>query len=140
MTVNQQVIEGGWKQVKGKVRERWGQLTDQELEEARGDIEQLVGLIQQKTGEARGKVETYLEEAAADGDSWANRAKEVVASQVHQAAETAQQAATTVADSARAGYNQTERLVRNRPVESLAVCFGVGLITGVVVGVLARGK
>ena len=140
MTVNQQTIEGSWNQVKGKVRERWGHLTDNDLEAARGNLEYLVGLIQEKTGEARGEVESFLEHASSGAATLANRAKEAVVEQALHVAKTAQQAAERAVDSARAGYNQTERLVRGRPVESLAVCFGVGLITGVVVGLLARGK
>jgi len=140
MTVNQQTIEGSWNQIKGKVRERWGQLTDNDLEGARGNIEYLVGLIQEKTGEARGEVETFLAHAAAGVSTLAERAKEAVVEQSLNVAKTAQQAAERAVDSARAGYNQTERLVRSRPVESLAVCFGIGLMTGVVVGLLARGK
>jgi uncharacterized protein YjbJ (UPF0337 family) len=140
MTVNQQVLEGSWSQVKGKVRERWGQVTENELDQARGNVEQLVGLIQEKTGETRDEVESYLENAAAEGASMVDKATEAVVSQAHHAAEAAQHTAERAADSARAGYIQTERLVRNRPVESLAVCFGAGLITGVVIGLLTRSK
>jgi uncharacterized protein YjbJ (UPF0337 family) len=140
MTVNQQVLEGSWNQIKGKLRERWGQVTDNDLEEARGNVEQLVGLIQEKTGEARGEVESYLENAADDGASMVSKATEALISQAQHAADAAQHTAERAVDSARAGYIQTERLVRNRPVESLAVCFGAGLITGVVIGLLTRSK
>lgn len=140
MTVNQQTIEGSWNRVKGKIQERWGHVRDNELEQARGNIDQLVGLIQQKTGEARDDVESYLEAAAADGASMVGRATEALGSQAHRAAETARDAAEEAIDSARAGYIQSERIIRKWPVESLAVCFGVGLVTGVVVGLLARSK
>ncbi|MHB8903470.1 MAG: CsbD family protein [Thermoguttaceae bacterium] len=151
MTVNQQVIEGSWKQIKGKVRERWSQLTENDLERARGNVEQLVGLIQEKTGVARGEVESYIESTISDGASMMGKAKEAVVNQAHQVAETAQHTAQRVAetaqetahraaDSMRAGYAETERLVRDRPVESLAVCFGAGLITGVVIGLLTRSR
>ena len=52
MSTQQQII-GNWGQLKGKVKQRWGQLTDDELQEVEGNYDQLVGLIQQKTGEAR---------------------------------------------------------------------------------------
>jgi uncharacterized protein YjbJ (UPF0337 family) len=140
MPVNQQVLEGDWDQLKGKVRQRWGQLSDHELEQCRGNVEQLVGRIEERTGESRADVEAYLQAAADEGAGIAAQAADAVVEQANQAAETAQQAAARVADSARAGRIQTERLIRNRPVESLAVCFGVGLVTGVVVGLLARSK
>lgn len=140
MSLDQQAIEGGWDQVKSKVRERWGHLTDEELDERRGNVEQLVAHIDAKTGESREEVEGYLEAAAGEQEGWAGKATDAVVEQASQAAETAQQAAAQVADSARASYVQTERLVRKRPVESLAVCFGVGIVTGVVVGLLIRSK
>jgi uncharacterized protein YjbJ (UPF0337 family) len=140
MPISQETIEGSWNQVKGKVRERWGQLSDNELEEARGHVEQLVGLIQERTGEVREEVESYLECAAGDGASAVGKATGAVRSGARYAAEAVQHAAEKATDAARAGYIQTERAIRNRPVESLAACFGAGLITGVVVGLLLRSK
>ena len=56
----QEEIFGHWNQLKGKIRESWGQLTDDELEEVEGKFDQLVGLIQQKTGEGRQHIERTL--------------------------------------------------------------------------------
>ncbi|HEY4607220.1 MAG TPA: CsbD family protein [Acidimicrobiia bacterium] len=44
--------EGAWERVKGKIRAEWGDLTDQEVEQARGDLEQFVGRVKQMTGES----------------------------------------------------------------------------------------
>ncbi len=54
------IIEGKWDEAKGRIRERWGDLTDDELEQARGNWEQLVGTIRQKTGESMNPVEDTL--------------------------------------------------------------------------------
>ncbi len=43
-------IAGNWKQFKGMVRERWGELTDDELEEVKGNKEQLIGKLQARYG------------------------------------------------------------------------------------------
>lgn len=43
-------IEGNWKQFSGKVRERWGELTDDDLNVIAGRREQLVGKIQERYG------------------------------------------------------------------------------------------
>lgn len=141
--LNQQQIKGNWNEIKGKVRERWGQLTDDELTRAKGDAEQLVGLIQRKTGEAREAIEGFLDELAAS-DSPLHQATETVSRYAQQAAhavqEGSQQAVEQANEQLHATYVQTQRLVRTRPVESLAVCFGVGLITGVVVAISMRGR
>ena len=44
--------EGRWQQGRGRIRQTWGALTDDELDSARGNWDSLVGAIKEKTGEA----------------------------------------------------------------------------------------
>ena len=134
--MNQQILQGNWNEIKGKLRQKWGQLTDDDLPQIRGDAEQIVGIIQRKTGEAREAIECYLQEVSGNGAA----AAETVRDYAQHAADTVQQTARQTADRVRAGYNDAERFVRNRPGESLLVCFGVGLITGVVVALTLRSR
>ena len=60
--MNQQTLSGQWRQVRGKLQEKWGELTDDELDHVEGNVDQLIGLIQQKTGETREKIEHYLDQ------------------------------------------------------------------------------
>ena len=46
-------MEGKWKELRGQVKEWWGKLTDDDLEQAGGNAEQIVGLLQQKYGYTR---------------------------------------------------------------------------------------
>ncbi len=48
--MNWDQIEGKWKQTKGKVRERWGRLTDDDIDQIAGKQEQLVGRLQERYG------------------------------------------------------------------------------------------
>jgi uncharacterized protein YjbJ (UPF0337 family) len=57
--------DGDWQRFKGSVRERWGELTDNEIEEARGNLDQLVGAIKSKTGESAGLIKDVLSRLAA---------------------------------------------------------------------------
>lgn len=61
--MNQDRISGNWKQVKGKVKEQWGKLTDDDLDVIDGKREQLLGRIQERHGiakdEARRQVESF---------------------------------------------------------------------------------
>ncbi len=54
--------EGSWNRIKGKIREEWAEVTDQELEEARGNWEQFKGLVEEKTGQAGDAIERKLDE------------------------------------------------------------------------------
>ncbi|EGK72649.1 Conserved hypothetical protein, Putative stress response protein [Methyloversatilis universalis FAM5] len=58
--MNSDRIEGNWKQLKGKVKEQWGKLTDDELDVIEGRREQLAGRIQERYGLAREEAERQV--------------------------------------------------------------------------------
>ena len=55
--MNRDIFEGKWKEMRGQVREWWGKLTDDELEQAGGKADQLIALLQQKYGYTREQAE-----------------------------------------------------------------------------------
>ena len=57
--------EGSWQQFKGSVREHWGDLTDDEMDQGRGNLEQLIGTIKEKTGEATDSIREAIRRMAA---------------------------------------------------------------------------
>jgi len=59
--MNQDRIEGNWTQFKGKVKEQWGKLTDDDLDIIAGMRDQLLGRIQERHGIARDEAEKQLE-------------------------------------------------------------------------------
>ena len=48
--MNDDILEGQWKQVKGSVRNWWGKLTDDDVDRIAGKSEKLVGLLQERYG------------------------------------------------------------------------------------------
>ena len=52
--------EGKWDQMKGRVKEAWGDLTDDDLNKTEGKVDRLVGTIKEKTGETTDKIEEKL--------------------------------------------------------------------------------
>ena len=61
MSATTDKISGKWKQIKGKVQEKYGELTDDDVAKAEGKKENLVGIIQEKTGEAKDKVKSFID-------------------------------------------------------------------------------
>jgi uncharacterized protein YjbJ (UPF0337 family) len=55
-------IEGKWKQFRGKVKERWGKLRDDDLDTIRGKREQLVGRVQEVYGIAKDRARKQVDE------------------------------------------------------------------------------
>ena len=55
-------VEGDWKQMKGKVKERWGKLTDDDLTAISGRRDQLEGKIQERYGYAKSQARREIED------------------------------------------------------------------------------
>jgi uncharacterized protein YjbJ (UPF0337 family) len=60
--MNWDQVSGNWKQFKGKVREQWGDLTDDDMEKIAGKRDQLVGAIQKRYGIAKDAAESQVAE------------------------------------------------------------------------------
>jgi len=76
--MNWDTVKGDWKQFKGKVKEAWGKLTDDELDVIAGKRDQLVGSIQKGYGIARDEAERQVqqfERSCAADDSCASNAE-----------------------------------------------------------------
>ena len=61
--MNLDIIKGNWKQLKGKVKQQWGKLTDDEVATMKGTHEELTGILQEKYGYKKDK-------ASSEIDSW----------------------------------------------------------------------
>ena len=56
------MLEANWKQLRGKAKEKWGELTDDELDQVEGKFDQLVGTLQKKYEMSRSKAEAEVNE------------------------------------------------------------------------------
>ena len=149
--ITREELKGRWNEIRGQIKQKGGQLTDDDLKQAEGNTDQLIGLIQRKTGEGREQISRFF-------DNITQEAGDKVTDVMGQASQTAQQAAETVqryagdaqkyvqegyeqaSRSVQEGMHQAEETVRKRPVESLAVAFGTGVITGLLVALVMRQR
>jgi uncharacterized protein YjbJ (UPF0337 family) len=59
--MNSDVFEGKWKQFRGRVKEWWGDITDDELDRIEGKSDRMVGLLQEKYGWTRDRAEREID-------------------------------------------------------------------------------
>ncbi len=64
--MNRDVLQGKWKELRGRARQRWGELTDNDLDKVNGQRDQLVGLLQQKYGYTRSRAEVEIDQFSKD--------------------------------------------------------------------------
>ena len=62
--MNKDIAEGKWKQLKGKIQEAWGDLTEDELDQVAGQREKFVGLMQEKYGKGKDEAEREFDRLA----------------------------------------------------------------------------
>ena len=60
--MNNERIKGNWNQFKGKIKEKWGRLTDDDLDVAEGQRDQLIGKIQERYGIAKEEAQRQFAE------------------------------------------------------------------------------
>ena len=60
--MNQDIIAGNWKQLKGRIQAKWGDLTDDDFQVAQGNSEYLAGKLQERYGWDRDRAQTEVDE------------------------------------------------------------------------------
>lgn len=126
---NQAYLQENWDTIKEKLREKWRVLTDDDLDASKGDLRQLVGTIQRKTGEASDSVEKFCGQMLSSGNT-----------AFHQAGESIRSGAREADASIRRTYAEMESAVRHRPASSIAIGLAVGVLTGLTLSMLLRRK
>jgi uncharacterized protein YjbJ (UPF0337 family) len=58
--LNEQQFEGKWKEIKGGIQNLWGRITDDELEQIKGNITEVSGLVEEKYGETKDEIKQKL--------------------------------------------------------------------------------
>ena len=124
--VTREELQGKWNEVKGRLQEQWGQLTDEDFRFVEGGADRLVGAIQQKTGATRREIEHFLDGVVNSSGRISEHAKEY-----------ADHAADAVRDGYRRASDTTSDLgrrvgetVSSRPIEAILVAGLVGVIAG----------
>lgn len=140
MAINAQELQGQWNQIRGKVKEKWGQLTDDDLNVGSGNFDQVIGKIQQRTGEGREAIEKFFGTLTSGGSSAVSQAAEKARDFAANAGERFRDGYGQASDFARERYEQAEDVVRHRPAQSVAAAFGIGLVVGLVVGIAVRSR
>lgn len=60
--MNKNILEGKWMQLRGAIRDKWGQLTDDELDQIAGKRDKLAGVLQERYGYAENEAEQQIDD------------------------------------------------------------------------------
>jgi uncharacterized protein YjbJ (UPF0337 family) len=138
--INAQVLQGQWNKLRGQVQQKWGVLTDDDLAFANGNVDQLVGRIQQRTGEARQAIENYLDDLSSRGGAAVAQAADRVRDYASYASRLAYDESSRISDVMGRGYEESQDLIRANPTRSVAAAFGAGVVVGIVIGLALTSR
>lgn len=133
-------LQGHWDQITGKVKERWGQISEDELMEFEGDVDQLVGFIELRTTDARETIAEYVDRVIKDCEGPLERIQRETGEYAQRSGEFVAHAYDQVRDGMRQGVEQAAEQVQRRPGSSIGVAFGAGLVAGALVALTLRSR
>jgi uncharacterized protein YjbJ (UPF0337 family) len=136
--ITREELAGNWNRLKGRIRETWGQITDDDLQKGQGSVEQLVGTIQEKTGVARREIEQFVTGVVREASSMTDQLAQGAREYAHSAADAIQDGYSAAQKKTEELSRQVAQTVSYRPLESLAIAFGVGIAAGLLLAMNRR--
>jgi uncharacterized protein YjbJ (UPF0337 family) len=128
-------VEGNWKQMKGRVKERWGRLTDDDLTAIAGRRDQLEGMIQERYGYAKERARREIEDWYRSMESNLTEQIESLRSGIQNLSSTVDRIAKEQFPRARTrtttALNEAEEVVKRSPISALAIALGLGFLISV---------
>jgi uncharacterized protein YjbJ (UPF0337 family) len=135
-------VEGDWKRMKGKVKEQWGLLTDDDLTAIGGRKDQLEGKIQERYGYGKDQVRKEIDSWFSSAALVANDNAEELADQIEAIRADIQSLTSTVSrvankqlgqaqDKAVEAMSNAEDAIRENPVSAVAIAAGLGFLFGI---------
>ena len=138
--VNQTVLEENWNDIKATLKSKWHQLADHELRGFKGSADELVQMIQRRTGQAKTVIENQLEEMVTQGRSIQKQVGQYVSGAASQASEACEEGYDLAAQKLAEGYKQASRYAKENPGAAVAILLGSGILAGLGVAMLMRRK
>lgn len=138
--VSQTALAENWNDVKSTLKSKWQQLSDHELRGFNGSTDELVQLIQKRTGQAKTAIENQLEEMVTQGRSIQKQVGQYVSGVASQAGEACEEGYDLAAQKLSDGYKQASRYAKENPGAAVAILLGSGILAGLGVAMLMRRR
>ena len=136
--VSQAVLHENWNDIRATLKSKWRQLTDHDLGRFTGTADQLVNLIQQRSGQAKSEIENQLEDIIAQERSATDQIVGALHNTGSLAADLLQENDDHACDKLVRGYREATTFVRGNPGAAVVILFASGLLAGLGIAMLLR--
>lgn len=138
--VSQTILEENWNDIRESLKSKWKQLSDNDLRGFKGSADELVQMIQRRTGQARTMIENQLEEVISQGRSFQKQVGQYVSEAASQAGDACGASYDLAARKLRDGYTQASEYAVKNPGAAVAILLGSGILAGLGIAMLMRRK
>jgi uncharacterized protein YjbJ (UPF0337 family) len=149
--MNTNTLNGKWNEIKGMLMKKYGELTNDDFAGAKGDIDALLGVVERKTGVARDDIENFVHKSLDNAGSLASSIANTTSKYASEANDQLRQSYDRVSGAVQQGYDRSQELVQQgysksqemiqrSPMESMAIAFGVGAMTGLLAVLLMQSS
>jgi len=139
MTTKEEV-QGTWNQLAGAVKSKYAQITGDDLASVNGNVQQLAGVIQRKTGKAKEEVDDFLRSVSNSTASTVGRISEAANDIASKTADTLRDGYDYAREVSRDGVKTATETVQQRPGESMLLAMGIGVVAGLIIGTSMCGR
>jgi uncharacterized protein YjbJ (UPF0337 family) len=132
--ITKEELGSKWNLMADAIKEKFHQVTDEELREVNGSVQRLIALLQQKTGQNRQQVEAFMSDVCAQNGSTLANFYETMSGYAESASASIQKGYKQLSQHAQEGFSQSSDAIASRPVLSVGAALGIGLIAGIAIG------
>jgi len=139
MTTKEEV-QGTWNQLAGAVKSKYAQITGDDLASVNGNVQQLAGVIQRKTGKAKEEVDDFLRSVSNSTASTVGKISEAASDIASKTTDTLRDGYDYAREVSRDGVKAATETVQKRPGESMLLAMGIGVVAGLIIGISMCGR
>ncbi len=123
--MNERKIKDNWQQLKGQIRKEWGNLTDNDIDKGKGDIQQLIGTISERSGTAKEKIEEKFDQMVSELRGNSNESDSANAKQLFK------KASKNIEQPLEEIQQTSAKFVQQHPLATLSIAGLIGVLAGV---------
>ncbi|CAM4467954.1 MAG: hypothetical protein LEGION0398_MBIBDBAK_01022 [Legionellaceae bacterium] len=130
--MNQEQIQGKFKQLKGKAKQQWSRLTDEDFQE--GSVDRLVGRITELYGITKAEAQKAMDDLMGNLEGGitgkVHKISDDLSGYVEQGQKKLEDVAHNIKEQSQEWYESIDKCMKEKPIASLAVALGVGALLG----------
>ncbi len=126
--MNTDQIRDQWNSITGRLRDHWSELSEQDFRRVRGNVDQLIGMVQKRTGATRGEVEHLINRVVSDGNRLGHQVSDAASRYAADASDFLHDQYDLLSERASDYSRRTANAVRARPTEALVLAFSLGVV------------